>query len=413
MVHTAVGLRASQRNRLQTLGVHLVDRPGRDEHGHRRGAGDDQPAAGAAAARATSSPRGGVDPVLQQLELRRRRRTSRSTTASGRSRGYWDRINRPEQLVAALPEAMRVLTDPGRDGRRHAGLPQDVQAEAFDYPRASCSSARVWRIARAARPTRPRWPRPRRCIRAARAPADRRRRRRASTATPPTRCARFADATGIPVAETQAGKGAMPYDHPQRSARSASPAPAAQPVARDADLVIGVGTRSATSPPPRRPRSRTRRPLRQLSTWRRSTPPSTARCRWSATPAPALEELAGALAGYRVDAAARDERRPRAQPRVGRRGRAALRAADDGRRPPRREVIGAVTTPPARATWWSARPGSMPGDLHKLWRTRDPKRLPRRVRLLVHGLRGRRRPRREARRARPRGLRAWSATAPG
>ena len=88
-----------------------------------------------------------------------RRRTFRSTTASGRSRRYWDRINRPEQLVAALLEAMRVLTSPAETGAVTLALPEDVQSEAFEYPEALFEK-RVWRVAPSAPGARGRLPAP-------------------------------------------------------------------------------------------------------------------------------------------------------------------------------------------------------------------------------------------------------------
>ena len=81
---------------------------------------------------------------------------------------YWDRINRPEQLITALPEALRVLTSPAETGAVTLCLPQDVQAEAFDYPEALFRK-RVWTIARP-RPDPRCWSRPRRCCRSAKAP---------------------------------------------------------------------------------------------------------------------------------------------------------------------------------------------------------------------------------------------------
>ena len=125
---------------------------------------------------------------------------------------YWDRIYRPEQLITALPEVMRVLTSPAETGAVTLALPQDVQAEAYDYPE-ELFEPRVWMIARAARGSRSPAARPRRLIRASRKPLI-----VAgggviySEATDALR--RFVDATGIAVGETQAGKGALPDPHP-------------------------------------------------------------------------------------------------------------------------------------------------------------------------------------------------------
>ena len=147
MVHTAAAY-AKMHNRLRTLACTTLDRPGRDEHDHRRG--------GATINRvpvlllpgdifASRRPA----PVLQQLESSQSQDVSVNDCFKPVSR-YWDRINRPEQIVTALPEAMRVLTSPAETGAVTLALPQDVQAEAYDYP-AALFEPRVWTIARAAR----------------------------------------------------------------------------------------------------------------------------------------------------------------------------------------------------------------------------------------------------------------------
>src|SRR5690606_10556522 len=154
---------------------------------------------------------------------------------------YWDRINRPEQLPAALLAGTRVLTDPAETGAVTLALPQDVQAEAYDWP-ADLFQRRVWRIPRPA-PDPAALERALNAIRGARRPlliagggviyAG---------ATDALRA--FAEATGIPVAETQAGKGALPYDHPQAvGAIGVTGTTAANTLARQADLILGVGTR--------------------------------------------------------------------------------------------------------------------------------------------------------------------------
>src|SRR5215212_7001348 len=145
-------------------------------------------------------------PVLQQLESAASQDVSVNDCFKPVSR-YWDRINRPEQLITALPEALRVLTSPSETGAVTLALPQDVQAEAYDYP-AALFEPRVWTIARP-RADRDRLQEAARLIRASRRPlivagggvqySD---------ATDALR--RFVDATGIAVGETQAGKGALP-----------------------------------------------------------------------------------------------------------------------------------------------------------------------------------------------------------
>src|SRR3954451_5320639 len=154
---------------------------------------------------------------------------------------YWDRIGRPEQLAPALLAAMRVLTDPAETGAVTLCLPQDVQAEAWEWPE-ELFERRVWRIRRPL-------PEPQvleqaaALLRGARSPlivsgggtiyAE---------ATEALR--ELAEATGIPVAETQAGKGSLPYAHPRSvGAIGATGTTAANALAREADVVLGVGTR--------------------------------------------------------------------------------------------------------------------------------------------------------------------------
>jgi 3D-(3,5/4)-trihydroxycyclohexane-1,2-dione acylhydrolase (decyclizing) len=181
-----------------------------------------------------------VAPVLQQLESPSTQDISVNDCFKPVSR-YWDRIQRPEQLLTSLPEAMRVLTSPADTGAVTLSLPQDVQAEAFDFPE-EFFRKRVWSIPRT------------RC--------DKELLSQAATlirqANKPLivagggvlyseashALANFAAATGIPVCETQAGKGSLPYDHPQQlGAVGVTGTPGANIVAREADLVIGVGTR--------------------------------------------------------------------------------------------------------------------------------------------------------------------------
>ena len=142
---------------------------------------------------------------------------------------YWDRINRPEQLVTALPEAMRVLTSPAETGAVTLALPQDVQAEAYDYP-AALFEPRVWTVAAARGPI---------------ATACRKRRALIRGSARPMivagggviyseatrRAAAVRRATGIAVGETQAGKGALPEPHPLSARRRSAPPARARPIA--------------------------------------------------------------------------------------------------------------------------------------------------------------------------------------
>ena len=180
------------------------------------------------------------DPVLQQLEDPRSLDISVNDAFKPVSR-YWDRINRPEQLVPSALAAMRVLADPAETGAVTICLPQDVQAEAFDWPE-EFFRKRVWHVARPV-------PEPAALDRALAV---------ISSAKKPLVVAGggviysgasealrgFATATGIPVADTQAGKGAINWDHPAAVGGVGSTGnSAANTLAREADVVIGIGTR--------------------------------------------------------------------------------------------------------------------------------------------------------------------------
>jgi 3D-(3,5/4)-trihydroxycyclohexane-1,2-dione acylhydrolase (decyclizing) len=180
------------------------------------------------------------DPVLQQLEVPWRGDVSVNDAFQAVSR-YWDRIGQPEQLVPAALAAMRVLTSQAETGAVTLALPQDVQAEAWDFP-AELVEPRVWHIPRPL-PEAQLLEQAVELIRGATRPLI-----VAgggviySEATEALR--RLVDATGIPVGVTQAGTGSLPSDHPWNlGAVGASGTLAANRIAAEADLVIGVGTR--------------------------------------------------------------------------------------------------------------------------------------------------------------------------
>ncbi len=180
------------------------------------------------------------DPVLQQIEHPIERDTSVNDAFRPVSR-FFDRISRPEQLLASLPEAFRVLTDPAETGAVTISLPEDVQAEAFDWP-ASFFERRTWRVRRPL-PDAAGLADAVRLIKAARAPLI-----VAGGGTIYSEAtdalAAFAGRFGIPVVETQAGKGALPWDHPLNAGPAGTNGGlAANRLARDADLVLAVGTR--------------------------------------------------------------------------------------------------------------------------------------------------------------------------
>src|SRR6478752_6187865 len=182
----------------------------------------------------------GPHPVLQQLEVAHDANVSVNDSLRPVSR-FFARVERPEQLVPAALEAMRVLTDPADTGAVTLALPEDVQTEAVEVPDAFLAP-RTWTIYR--QPPAPEaLARAAGLIRAARRPLI-----VAgggvvySEATAALRA--LADATGIPVCETQAGRGALVSEHPlSLGAVGATGTAAANRLARDADLVIGVGTR--------------------------------------------------------------------------------------------------------------------------------------------------------------------------
>nr|MBA2595699.1 3D-(3,5/4)-trihydroxycyclohexane-1,2-dione acylhydrolase (decyclizing) [Chloroflexia bacterium] len=156
---------------------------------------------------------------------------------------FWDRINRPEQILASLPEAMRVLTDQAETGAVTICLPQDVQAEGHDFP-ANFFEKRVHHISRAVPPAED-LRRAVAMIRDAENPliiAGGGVLYSEATAA----LSDFADGLGIPVAETQAGKGALPWNHAWNvGAIGPNGSLAANRLARDADLIVAAGTRLA------------------------------------------------------------------------------------------------------------------------------------------------------------------------
>lgn len=307
-------------------------------------------------------------PVLQQLEWEHSQDISVNDCFKPVSR-YWDRLTRPEQLLTALPEAMRVLTSPADTGAVTLALPQDVQTMAYDYPEAFFRR-RIWHIPRN-RPDAAQLRQAAEWIRASRQPliiagggvhySD---------ATAMLR--RFVEATGIPVGETQAGKGALPYNHPScLGAIGATGTRGANLIAREADLIIGIGTRytdftTASKTQFQNPELRfININVAEFDAGKHSAIPLVGDARVT------LEELLGLLEGWAVDPAYR--------------GRCAdYNAAWDaeveriynlehGPLLSQGEVIGVLNrlTRPQDVVLCAA--GSLPGDLHKLWRTRDPK----------------------------------------
>ncbi len=306
------------------------------------------------------------DPVLQQIEAFADATVSANDCFRPVSR-YFDRIQRPEQLLDALPRAMAVLRDPAACGPATLAFCQDVQAEAFDYPLAFFEPS-AWPLRRT--------------------PADAtelealvvaiRHARRpllvagggVAYAQAEVALAALAESTGLPVAETQAGKGALHWNHPcNLGAIGVTGSSAANAAAQAADLVIGIGTR-----------------LQDFTTGSRS--------------------LFAQARLFQVNVQASDAHKHGAQPVVGD-ARLVLEALrkrlDDWRVPPEAQredgaaiaawhaavdaavagdpgttlpsdaqVIGAVQAAMPEDAVVVAAAGGLPGELHKLWRTSQP-----------------------------------------
>jgi 3D-(3,5/4)-trihydroxycyclohexane-1,2-dione acylhydrolase (decyclizing) len=310
-----------------------------------------------------------VAPVLQQLESPTTQDTGVNDCFKPVSR-YWDRIYRPEQLITALPEVMRVLTSPSDCGAATLALPQDVQTEAYDYPE-ELFEKRV-RLIRRGQPDRVSLERAVAAIRGAERPlivagggvlmSE------ASLALDD-----FVTKSGIPVAETQAGKGSLKWDHAQEvGAIGATGTLAANRLANSADLVIGIGTRysdftSASMTAFQNPAVRfVNINTAELDAYKVGAIPVVADAR------EALEQLDAALPGHAVSAKYAAEI-------------AELRVAWDaevdrlfhlnsksGGKPAQSEVIGAMWEAAGERDVLLSAAGSHPGDLHKLWRTRTP-----------------------------------------
>jgi 3D-(3,5/4)-trihydroxycyclohexane-1,2-dione acylhydrolase (decyclizing) len=278
---------------------------------------------------------------------------------------YFDRIWRPEQVVSAALQAMRVLVNQAETGAVTLAFPQDVQTEAFDVPEGFLRK-RVWPIPRPL-PDEAALARAVELIRSARKPLI-----VAgggviySEATEALR--HLCEQTGIPVGETQAGKGSLPYDHPSAlGGIGVTGTFAANRIAAEADLVIGVGTRwsdftTASKTAFRNPDVRfVNVNVADFDAAKHAGVALVGDARAT------LERLAVLLRGYEVD-------RERAA-RLNREWDAEVSRlyALEHEPPAQSAVIGAVNDASRPQDVVVCAAGSMPGDLHKLWRTRDPK----------------------------------------
>ncbi|WP_250546112.1 3D-(3,5/4)-trihydroxycyclohexane-1,2-dione acylhydrolase (decyclizing) [Paenarthrobacter sp. DKR-5] len=309
-----------------------------------------------------------ADPVLQQLE----RPDAYDVTVNDAFRPlsrFFDRVSRPEQLYSALLNGLRVLTDPAETGAVTISLPQDVQAEAMDVP-AEFLTPREWRIRRP-EPEDEDIRRAAQAIRAARRPliiAG----GGVLYAFAEAELAAFAEATGIPVGNTQAGVGVLPWDHPfSLGAIGSTGTTAANALAAEADLIIGIGTRyedftTASRTAFQNPDVKfVNINVAALDAYKHgSSLPIVADAR------KALVKLAQALGGYRAGADL--EQAVEAEKR---RWNAIVDDAFDTRHTPlpsQNEIIGATNRSMDAKDVVVCAAGSLPGDLHKMWRVRDP-----------------------------------------
>ncbi|MFF1834574.1 3D-(3,5/4)-trihydroxycyclohexane-1,2-dione acylhydrolase (decyclizing) [Streptomyces sp. NPDC058231] len=310
-----------------------------------------------------------ADPVLQQLEVPSAGDVSVNDCLRPVSR-YFDRVTRPEALVPAALQAMRTLADPAETGAVTLALPQDVQAEAYDWPE-EFFAERVWQVRRPA-PDTDELERAVRAVRTARRPLIVAGGGVHHSAAEETLAA-FAAATRIPVAATQSGKGSLRHDHPADVGGIGHTGTAtADELARTADLVIGIGTRysdfttaSATlfSNPAVRFLNLN---ITGFDAHKLAALPLVADART------ALEALTEALhrRNYRVDPAYESEY-TEAKEGWERRVDAAFAADDPHARPTQAQVLGLLDTLVTEEDVVINAAGSLPGDLHKLWRTRS------------------------------------------
>ena len=368
MVHTAAAF-AKQSNRLRTLACTASIGPGATNM-----------ITAAAGATVNRLPvlllpgdifaRRNTAPLLQQLESEQSQDVSVNDCFKPISR-YWDRFNRPEQIITALPEAMRVLTSPIHTGAVTLCLPQDIQTEAFDYP-VELFAKRVWTIPRN-RPDLGSLAHAVAQIKAAQAPMI-----IAgggvlySEATDALRA--FVDQTGIPVGETMAGKGSLRFDHPLcLGAVGATGTSAANIMAKEADLIIGIGTRysdftTASKTQFEHPDVRfININVAEFDAHKHNALALTGDARST------LEELGAALGDFTAPA----EHAARAnalhndwEAEVDR--LYAIHTAESGL-PFQGALIGAVNDEGDPDAIVVCAAGSLPGDMHKLWRSRHPK----------------------------------------
>lgn len=309
-----------------------------------------------------------VDPVLQQLEMYGAPDVSVNDCFRPISK-FWDRIARPEQLIASLPQAMRVLTSPADTGTATLCLPQDVQAEVYEFPE-RLFSKRIWYV-----------PRPLPDGELLQRAADRIR-----TAKRPLIIAgggviyseatesllAFVNETGMPVAETFAGKGSLRYDEPHNlGAVGATGTEGANAISAEADLIIGIGTRYSDFTTASKTAFQNEHVdfvninIAEFDAHKQSGLALTGDAR------AILDNLTERLKGYRVA--------PEYQETVAAYNRSwdekvsLAYQAENEQRLSQAEIIGLVNAFSGPKDVVLCAAGSLPGDLHKLWRTENPK----------------------------------------
>lgn len=309
-----------------------------------------------------------VAPVLQQFESPTTQDISVNDCFKPVSK-YWDRINRPEQLITSLPEVMRVLTSPADTGAVTLCIPQDVQTEAFDFP-VNLFEKRVWHVPRP-RPDINSLNRAVEWIRSAKKPmiiagggviyseAE-------------NTLKSFVQQTGIPVAETFAGKGSLPYNDPHNlGAVGATGTEGANAISSEADLVIGIGTRYSDFTTASKTAFQNKDVefininITEFDAHKQSALAITGDAKVI------LEELIEKLDSYHMD---KGHQNRVADYNKSWDNKVTLAyQVDDKAIPSQAEVIGAVNTFTDPEDVVLCASGSAPGDLHKLWRTRNSK----------------------------------------
>jgi 3D-(3,5/4)-trihydroxycyclohexane-1,2-dione acylhydrolase (decyclizing) len=307
-------------------------------------------------------------PVLQQIESEH----SQEVTANDAFKPvvrYWDRINRPEQLITSLPEVMRTLTSPADTGAVFLAMPQDVGTFAYDYP-TDLFRPRVWHIPRN-RPDVGAVERAAGVIRSARRPlilcGGGARYSGAEEAV-----GRMAERAGIPVAMTQSGKGTLIDDHPfSLGGAGVAGTRGANELAASADVIIGIGTRytdfaTASKTAFQNPNVRfVNLNVFEMDGYKNGGVAVTGDARVS------LEELTEAIGDYRTTEEYQGEvaeQRAWWDAEVQR-----LYDSVAGELPTQASLIGAVVDSAAPTDVVVNSAGSLPGDLLKLWKVRDPK----------------------------------------